>query len=452
MINPTSLKLRKLAPIDSRPAILRGWRLVFRGDCGMASILECDSPLLAPIDPQVDPSLQHRYRCSAPPRPDFHGVLHRLSMDQMRKLDVIESSYDRLEVYVDLYDGTRQKATVYKMAEEKLDPSVPDALPSERYLDIICRGCVAFGVAPEYINWLRSHEMVRRKLPSEYKKIPVHALHQSGKGLHLTAELLAKYDGATLIPDAATQALANAMEKKRRQAVAAEAKRRKGLKGSATTNSAAAAPAIPSAIPAPVAVAPANTLVSPAPAPAPAPSASPSIPGLPSVSPPASTATPSSSTTANSWPESGSPAVSPASQAELSPSPDAVSSSSAATAAAAASAVASVSSSTSSSAATPAPSDSPSTSSGARYPLRIAVNAKVLEWIGDLSQPLLANTYEFMRYNFGGSDLTHAYTCVFFEPLYPIRSSYKDMSLEHRAMIEVSLRQRLRNTAARIKH
>ena len=36
----------------------------------------------------------------------------------------------------------------------------------------------------------------------------------------------------------------------------------------------------------------------------------------------------------------------------------------------------------------------------------------------------------------GGTDLTHSYTCVFFEPLYPIVASYKDMSLEHRGMIE----------------
>ena len=124
MINPTSLSLRKLEPLESYPGILRGWRLVFRGDCGMASIL--------PIESQL-PSLNNH----SIPRDDFHGVLHRLTKDQMAKLDVIENSYERLEVYVECYDGRLQKATVYKMAESKLDPSKPDALPSERYLDII---------------------------------------------------------------------------------------------------------------------------------------------------------------------------------------------------------------------------------------------------------------------------------------------------------------------------
>ena len=64
------------------------------------------------------------------------------------------------------------------------------------------------------------------------------------------------------------------------------------------------------------------------------------------------------------------------------------------------------------------------------------MNKKILEWIGDLNEPLLANTYEFIRENFGGTDLTHSYTCVFFEPLYPIVAKYDDMSAEHRAMVE----------------
>lgn len=123
MINPTSLALRKLAPLESYPAVLAGWRLVFRGDCGMASILPSDSPVL-----QLEP---HR---AVAPRDDFHGMLHRLNREQMMKLDVIESSYERLEVDVRMYDGRMQRATVYKMEERKLDPSKIDCLPSERYI------------------------------------------------------------------------------------------------------------------------------------------------------------------------------------------------------------------------------------------------------------------------------------------------------------------------------
>jgi len=102
MINPTSLSLRKLSPLESHAGVLRGWHLVFRGDCGMASLLPATSTL---------PSMHNH----PVPRDDFHGVLHRLNREQMTKLDVIECSYDRLEVDVQLYDGRMQRATVYKV-------------------------------------------------------------------------------------------------------------------------------------------------------------------------------------------------------------------------------------------------------------------------------------------------------------------------------------------------
>jgi len=291
MINPTSLRLRRLYPLESHPALLRGWRCVFRGDCGMASILPADSTL---------PSMNNH----PIPRNDFHGVLHRLDEDMMARLDIIESAYERLTVEVELYDGRRQKATVYKMYEAKLDPMRPDTLPSERYLDIISKGCEHFGVSREYIEWLRGHECVPRKDPATYRKIPVHRLHQSGKKhLNLTAEELAKYDGKTLLKEGSGDEIDEGGDDD------------------------------------------ISSLKSPPPAP-------------------------------------------------------------------------------------------PSPSRPRYYPLRIAINRKVLEWVGDTSQPLLANTYEFMSFNFGGTDLTHSYTRVFYEPLYPTVDKLDDMSHEHRAWVE----------------
>src|SRR4051794_38814319 len=44
--------------------------------------------------------------------------------------------------------------------------------PSERYLDIIIRGCQHFNVKQSWIDWLKAHPFVPRKQPNEYKKLP----------------------------------------------------------------------------------------------------------------------------------------------------------------------------------------------------------------------------------------------------------------------------------------
>ena len=130
MCNPTSLKLRGITPVESYPAILRGWRIVFDGVAGMANVMQDENA-------------------------SFHGVLHRITHDEMIVLDKIEGSYDRLPVNVELYDGRIQRATVYKMDENRLDRSKPSGLPSERYIDIITQGLQHFNADPQYIAWLK---------------------------------------------------------------------------------------------------------------------------------------------------------------------------------------------------------------------------------------------------------------------------------------------------------
>ena len=256
---------------------------------------------------------------------------------------------------------------------------------------------MAFGVAKEYIAWLRSHACVKRKPPSEYRKIPIHALHQSGaRNLNITSDELAKFDGSTIIPD----------EHILEQAAILQQQALHGGGAACATAASPSSPAAAAAISAAATAAAAAAVATPG-------AAAGSLPPLPTVSATAAPAAAASSSSLAPPP----PPVAFAVAGDASPSPN------------------SSASPSPTASASPSPSDSPS--HPARYhPLRIAVNKKVLEWIGDLSQPLLANTYEFMRFNFGGTDLTHSYTRVFFEPLYPIVDSFKDMSLEHRAMIE----------------
>jgi hypothetical protein len=45
--------------------------------------------------------------------------------------------------------------------------------PSERYIDIIVRGCKYYGVAQSHIDHLEAHPIVPRKKPSEFSKYPV---------------------------------------------------------------------------------------------------------------------------------------------------------------------------------------------------------------------------------------------------------------------------------------
>ena len=368
MVNPTSLRLRKLTPLESYCGILRDWKLVFLGDCGMASILPCSST--APAT-----------RAGPFHRGDFHGVLHRLPKEQMNKLDVIESSYDRLEVEIECYDGVTQRAVVYKMAEQKLDPSKPDALPSERYLDIISQGLVHHGVHAEYIRWVRGHSCVKRKLPSAYKKIPIHALHQSGaKKLQMTAEELQRFDGSA-IEEIDEQEEVEVMKNVTVNAVVNHVQADEELLLPISSISRTPSPRSRSKH-SPSSDCCENSSVDPVDADANCCIASPVSVCLNSPSP-----------------SSCSPSIPPTCSPPLTVGPWVL-------------------------------------DSTRFYPLRIAVNKKILEWVGDLSQPLLANTYEFMRFNFGGTDLTVSYTAIFFEPKYPIPKSYEEMSHEHRAMIE----------------
>jgi hypothetical protein len=165
MINPISLHLRDLTPLISYPARCPDYRLVFRDPSGMADI--------------------ERYKGK-----EFDGVVHLLPIEQMIRLDQVEHMYRRIIVNIIDYQERSHLVYVYKMSligqQER-----PIGIPSERYLDIIVKGCEHFGVRSSYINRLKHEQpVVPRKLPIAYQTI-----NDIPDNIYYTNDDLLKHDG-----------------------------------------------------------------------------------------------------------------------------------------------------------------------------------------------------------------------------------------------------------------
>ena len=120
-MNPTSLGFRNIFPIESFPGEILDYKIKFFGAGGMAEAF-----------PEEGQS--------------FHGVVHKMSKEQMELLDSIESVYKREPAKVKLYDDKIVDASVYTIPEEKRSVNGINNPPSERYIDIMCRGALHFGV------------------------------------------------------------------------------------------------------------------------------------------------------------------------------------------------------------------------------------------------------------------------------------------------------------------
>jgi hypothetical protein len=141
MNNPISMHLRDLCPIISYPVVCPNHQIIFRGTGGMADIEPC-------------------------PGAEFHGVVHLLSDGQMASLDKMESMYRR--IVVDVLDYQDQSHLVYAYKMDLVNQ--PIGLPSERYLDIIVKGCEYYNVRPEYINRLKHEQaVIPRKQPHAFE-------------------------------------------------------------------------------------------------------------------------------------------------------------------------------------------------------------------------------------------------------------------------------------------
>ena len=68
--------------------------------------------------------------------------------------------------------------------------------------------------------------------------------------------------------------------------------------------------------------------------------------------------------------------------------------------------------------------------------MMIAVNGKVLRWVGDLSDPSARMMYEYTASRYAGTDVTFKWSRMLYEPKYRIATCYSDMQDDHKAWVE----------------
>mmetsp|Transcript_5922 Transcript_5922/g.8372 ORF Transcript_5922/g.8372 Transcript_5922/m.8372 type:complete len:288 (-) Transcript_5922:37-900(-) len=156
MMNKTSLKLRGIHPIESKPAELIDYELFFFYPNGMAEAV-----------PKKGST--------------FHGVVHKISEDEMLKLDKLESTQMgivRKPAKAILYSNEEKE----ELPAESLDVTVycrgdsmsrEIAKPPARYVEIMIEGAISHGVDDAFIAFLRSLEVQPRTCPEDYLRIQV---------------------------------------------------------------------------------------------------------------------------------------------------------------------------------------------------------------------------------------------------------------------------------------
>mmetsp|Transcript_52144 Transcript_52144/g.91639 ORF Transcript_52144/g.91639 Transcript_52144/m.91639 type:complete len:154 (-) Transcript_52144:14-475(-) len=129
MMNPDKFVQRGLRPLESFPVRCVDFERRFWGRFGMAEIREKEGA-------------------------EFHAVMHRMSPDDMVKLDAMERGYIRKDITCYKYDGTKIIATGYQFDLDKImyNGHVP---PSERYWKLMLEGMIHYGCDPAAIEDMR---------------------------------------------------------------------------------------------------------------------------------------------------------------------------------------------------------------------------------------------------------------------------------------------------------
>merc|ERR1712168_459064 len=106
----------------------------------------------------------------------MHGVVHRITNEELVKLDKIEFLYVREKVEVFVYDGDRLNvketvlAFVYVFRPDMVAKDPNEYPPTERYMDILKEGAKHFGIDKDYIsNTLNEVTFVPRKAKADMK-------------------------------------------------------------------------------------------------------------------------------------------------------------------------------------------------------------------------------------------------------------------------------------------
>jgi len=148
-MNKQALKNRGVIPINSKAAVLRGYRLEFRESVG--NVVR---------DPDAS----------------THGVFHILTAKDIEILDVVEGNgifYKRTTLSVELYEknenGTVNTLDAFVYVGEAKGTIKK---PSERYLKLLIAGAEEHGVEKSYIDSLKKVEYIPSKKPEEYLRLP----------------------------------------------------------------------------------------------------------------------------------------------------------------------------------------------------------------------------------------------------------------------------------------
>mmetsp|Transcript_32959 Transcript_32959/g.77688 ORF Transcript_32959/g.77688 Transcript_32959/m.77688 type:complete len:153 (+) Transcript_32959:159-617(+) len=130
MMNPQKFIDRGMKPLESRPVLCVDFVRRFWGKFGMAEIREQKGA-------------------------EFHAVVHRMSLEDMAKLDKMERGYIRKDIVCFTYDGTRIVASGYQfdLATIMFNGHTP---PSERYLNLMVSGMEYYGCDPAAIQEMRA--------------------------------------------------------------------------------------------------------------------------------------------------------------------------------------------------------------------------------------------------------------------------------------------------------
>lgn len=157
MMNPMSLNMRGIHPLESRAACLKDYELFFGMDSGFAAARQ-------------------------DPGSEMHGVVHRLTRQELDMLDKIEFWYIKELVEVVPYTGEENLAPVEAFVyifDPKMVEKYPEKFakspPSARYMEILQEGAKHFGLEKTFIeNNLENIEIVPRKALTELRtfKIP----------------------------------------------------------------------------------------------------------------------------------------------------------------------------------------------------------------------------------------------------------------------------------------
>lgn len=167
MMNPISLQGRNLKPLESFPGEILDYNLGFFGTMGMAAAYAEEGK-------------------------SFHGVVHKMTIEDKEVLDDIERGYIKEIANVRCYDGNILQCQVYCKSESHTHFK-ENCPPTERYLEILIDGCIHYKVDESHIKYLKSLPFQPRTLPQDFKNI---SMFESLEGLPTwTSEDIAKGNG-----------------------------------------------------------------------------------------------------------------------------------------------------------------------------------------------------------------------------------------------------------------